>query len=430
VTLRRSALRALLLAGAAWTCASPVAPPGGPEDELAPRVLGVSPDSGSVRVTPDALVIRFDEVISETPQGARDLAQRVIVSPSEGPIQVRWQRDRLRIRPKAGWRANTAYVVTLLPGVTDLSSNSRDSSVVVVFSTGGAIPAGHIDGVVFDWTKSAPAPRALVQARPLSDTTLVYATEADSTGRFTLPILADGAYQLLALLDQNRNALLDPRELWDTVTVSLRDSARTDFYVFPQDTLPPKLLTVTAVDTLTLRLTFDRPLAPVPDYTGSVRLFDPDSQPLPFRRVRTAAAEAAERIARDSIRRDSTARARAAADTTAAGRAARERARQDSLNRAQAIADSIAADTAPRRPRPVSAREALSTELVLDLAGPLQPQQRYVIEAQVTGANRRAGSSARPFTPARPPATRADSSAAADSTPPPGRRPPPAGGTR
>lgn len=424
--MRRGVLGALAAAAVAWTCASPTAPPGGPKDEVAPGIVSVSPDSGAVRVRPEAIIVRFDEIISEVPQGgAKDLAGRILLSPSDGPVQVRWQRDRLRIRPRNGWRENTAYVLTILPGIADLSGNARDSARVIVFSTGDAIPSGRIEGVVFDWMKAQPAAKALLRARPADDTTLVWTAEADSVGRFRLPFMTAGRYRLTALLDQNANGLRDPRELWDSTTIVLGDSARHDFYAFPNDTLPPTLLTVTAADSGTLRLTFDRPLAPSLALDAAVTLLDADSQRVALGRVRTAAVAAQEKATRDSVLRDSTARARAEADTTVAGREGRERARRDSLELARAVADSLAADTTPRVPPPVSARAALQSELIVSLPTPLTPQLRYTVTATVTGANGLTKTSSRPYAPPRP-AVRDTARTSADSA----RRVPPPDSTR
>jgi hypothetical protein len=421
VSVRR-ALTALAAAVGAWTCASPTAPPGGPEDELPPTIVSVSPDSGAVRVRPEAITVRFDEIISEVPQGGgSDLRSRILLSPSDGEVRVRWQRDRLRITPQRGWRDNTVYVLTILPGIADLSGNVRDSARVIVFSTGDEIPPGRIDGVVFDWMKAEPASKALVRARPISDTTLVWSAETDSLGRFSMPFMVTGRYQLTALLDQNGNGLRDPRELWDSTTIELRDSVRQDLYAFPNDTLPPTLLTVSAADSGSLRLTFDRPLAPGLAMDAAVTMLDADSQRVSLGRVLTAAVAAREKAVRDSVQRDSTTRARAEADTTAAGREARERAQRDSVERAQAVADSIAADTVPRVPRPVSARPALQTELIVELPQALTPQLRYTVTVTVTGANGLTKTSSRPYSPPRP-ATRDTVRTAADSA---GRVPPP-----
>jgi hypothetical protein len=412
--------RLLAVAVLALSCASPTEPPGGPEDLVAPLIVGMSPDSGTTGSRVDVVEFQFDEIVNEVPQGAASLAQRVLISPRDGEPVVRWRRDRITVRPRNGWRENTTYVVTLLPGVADLSGNVRDSAAVVVFSTGDSIPATQVRGVVFDWMKALPAVRAYVEASPVGDSLLVFATESDSLGRFSLPFLTPGQYVVRSLLDGNKNRQRDARELWDSTTITLRDTVTHDFYAFAQDTLPPRMTTVTAPDSLTLRINFDKPLAPDFDVSTAITLLDTDSARVPVARVARWAIVEAERAARAKATADSVARARAAADTSAAGIAARARAREDSINRAETVRDSIARDTNPRVPPPRSARPALETEIVVLLSAPLTPLSRYFIRADVTAANGKTGVSERQYTRPRPaaPRTGRDSSTTA---PPPDR---------
>jgi hypothetical protein len=79
----------------------------------------------------------------------------------------------------------------------------------------------------------------------------------------------------------------------------------------PRDTIAPRLLTVTAEDTLTLSASFDRPLdLTVPLTTASFRVESADSARLRIASVQTRAqVQAAERARQDSIARvDTTAR--------------------------------------------------------------------------------------------------------------------------
>ncbi len=423
--------RALVAAWLALSCASPVSPLGGPEDELAPEIVSIYPDSGATKVRPKEIVIRFNEVISETPNGGRSLSERVLLSPNDGSVQVKWGRDRITIRPRRGFLDNTTYVVTLLPGIVDLSSNAREDAVTVVFSTGETIPNTSLKGVTFDWLSAKVAPKVAIEARPLVDTTVVYRAEGDSLGRYALPFLASGQYRVRALLDDNTNGRIDPRESWDTVTVDLKENVTHDFYMFPRDTFPPAIVTVIAPDSLTLVARFDRPVAPGFDFSGALRLFGADSAEIPIASalVESAAKEAA--IARNKFVLDSLEQWRLAqmqADTTAAGRARRQAyadsapirdslaraAQRDSLTRDSVARDSAARDTTPRILAAVSARPPLETDVVIKLRGPLPPQSRFELRAAVVGANGVRGESVRAYSTPRaaaPPARR-------DTTPP------------
>lgn len=164
------------------------------------------------------------------------------------------------MRPSRGWRPNTAYTITMLPGMSDLRGNVRNTGAVVVFSTGAEIPQARIAGTVFNWLTGNPAPRAFIEARPVADTTIAYVAATDSVGSFLIPFVAPGNYRVRAILDENNNRGLDPREAWDTVTVALTEEARLELYTFPHDSVGARLANVVLRDSVTLELLFDHPI--------------------------------------------------------------------------------------------------------------------------------------------------------------------------
>ncbi len=264
-------------------CASPGSPPGGPVDTEAPQILGLAPDSGRTGVTPRNVVFRFDEVVSERPSGAASLNALFLISPRDGEPRVDWNRDEIAIRPRRGWKANTAYTITLLPGLSDLRGNVRNTGAVTVFSTGRTIPSGRISGTVFDWVERRVLARALVEARPVTDTTIVYVTTTDSTGTFTIGNLSAGQYAVRGIADANNNRALDPREAWDSTRITLADSASTELLTFVRDSLGSRLMTVTLRDSVTLELSFENPLSlSAPLTAANVRIAAADSVQVPI----------------------------------------------------------------------------------------------------------------------------------------------------
>jgi hypothetical protein len=238
-------------------------PPGGREDHIAPKIVKVIPDTNATRATPRAMVVEFDGVISERPAGlATSLADLVLISPRDGQPNVDWHRDNITIRPRHGWRDNTTYTVTILPGIADLHNNVANTTSSFVFSTGAAIPATTLSGTVFDWMRSTPLMNAMIEAMASRDTTLVYVGTTDSLGRFALRGLAPGSYRVRALDDQNHNHELDPREAFDTTTVALTTTSWVELLTFAHDTAGPRLSNVTVQDSVTLHLFFETPIDP------------------------------------------------------------------------------------------------------------------------------------------------------------------------
>jgi hypothetical protein len=438
--MRRRIARALVaLLPALGACASPGVPPGGPDDNAPPRLLSISPDTGATGVRPREVVFTFDEVVSETPRGAGvgsaggagtagagdPLAPLILVSPRVGSVEVDWRRERIGVRPRRGFRDSTTYTVTLLPGLSDLRDNVRDTATIAVFSTGPARARNRIGGVVFDWVNGRPAARAIVEA--ISADSTVYFTIADSVGRFTIANLPIGPYLIKGVVDVNTNRAVDPREAYDTASVNANivarnDTAAAELYAFVRDTIGPRIATVVQRDSLTLRVTLDRPLLPRETLQpASFRLVAGDSSVAPIAAVYTAADY-------DSLQ---TRRARAAADSAERARpdTARARARRDSVARADSLArlprDTAAAARGRRGPPPpVPRRPTPSTELVIVLPQPLRPQTAYRLTARdLRGLGGNARTSERTFNtpraePARPAAAPTTPPAAAPGTPP------------
>jgi len=404
-----------LIAVAGAACASIGSPPGGPERTTPPALLRVTPDSGALNVRARNVVFEFDVVVSDRGGGPGGLESMFLISPTDGSPRVSWKRDRIEVRPRGNFRANTAYSVTLLPGISDLRGNVLHDGKTVVFSTGPTIPPFAILGRVFDWMGDRAAPNAFVQVIRQPDS-LEYVGTADSTGQFAIGPLQEGTYMVRALIDNNRNRAADPTESWDSVTVAVRGTSPfLELLAAPRDTIAPRLLTVTVSDTLTLAASFDRPLDPdLPLTPASFRVVGADSARLSIARVLTRAQADAEVAARDSAaRRDTTARR----DSTA--RLDSARARRDSIQARGAGTQGRVAQLRPSKPSP--ARDVV---IRLDSLTPMRPGASYRVSAvNARGLLGHTGTTARVIIFAIP--ARRDTTARAPAPAAPVRRPPP-----
>jgi hypothetical protein len=383
----RRALIALLLCA----CASPGFPPGGPDDPDPPTLLAITPDSGAVNVARNREVrFQFNEVVSERPSGTNELEGLVLISPREGEPRVDWDRSALGVKSRRDWRPNTVYTVTLLPGLQDLRGNVRRQPATVVFSTGSSLPDTRVTGVIYDWVAGRAAQGAIVEA--ITPDSVIYVGASDSVGRFSLLHLPPGTYAVRGFTDANRNRAFDPREPFDSAIVRLTDTASLELYAFVHDSTGPFIESVAPRDSLTLRVTFDKALAPdQPIDTTQFRLVRSDSTP-----VRVASV----RLTRPDADRP--------ADTTAA----------PAVPLPPVAADT--ADTTRAAPRPQ--RQPPPTQVAIEVFPPLEPTTTYVLTASnvrnllgVTATSRRS------FTTGR----RAPPPGAADTVPPPPGAPPP-----
>jgi hypothetical protein len=258
-------------------------PPGGPPDVAAPKILAIIPDSGTVGVSPKEVIFRFDEVVSERPPAATTLADLFLISPRDGTPSVSWHREAITVRPRRGWRANTPYTVIMLPGIADIRGNVRNTGASTFFSTGKTIPRTRITGHVFDWVAGTPAAGALVESFVPPDSIHAYMALVDSSGAFAIEHVPPAAYKVRAYLDRNKNNGIDPGEPWDSVSIALTDSASATLLIFAHDSLPPRIREVAETDSVTLRVTFDRPVDPSQTLTAAnFAVIRPDSLPIPI----------------------------------------------------------------------------------------------------------------------------------------------------
>lgn len=382
-----------IVAVALAACAKIEPPPGGPKDLLPPGLVATVPES--VAVLPDFsgdVEFIFNETVSEggSPNmglGTGDLEKLVILSPTTRVPKVQWKRSRVTVRPAEGWMPGRVYRVQLLPGVMDLRRNRLDSTRVVTFTTGAPMPTLHITGRVWDWTTARPAPRALVIALLLPDS-LPYRMLADSSGSFDFGPLPGGDYLVYGAIDQNRNALLDRREAWDSVPLPRDSTAVPDLWVFPHDSTGPRLSKAAVTDSLSASLTFTQPLDPAQRFdAGAVRvLLLPDSVMVPVVSLLPKAAH------------DSAYRAPVPDSTLKA-----------------APAESIAKAPAAGADTLVPARSPLSTTLYLRVSEAWRPGATYVIDVDsVRNANLAAANVRGPLEVA---AAKPDSTAKPDSVP-------------
>ena len=375
------------------------APPGGPPDFVAPTIVSTRPDS--VGVYPDfkgSAEFIFDETVSEgtSPDignGSGDLERMVVLSPTDKVPRVRWERSRITVRPREGWRPNTVYRIELLPGVADLRRNHERHGAVITFTTGAPLPTDSLSGIVIDWTTRGPARQAVIEALLLPDS-LPYETQADSNGRFVLAPLPHGRYRLRGFVDQNRNRRLDGKESWDTVGVAPAPMATSVLWLAPRDTAGPRVMQTTVRDSFSVEIQVTQPLDPAQRHDSSnvvVRRL-PDSSIVAVRSFRAKplddSLDTRERFLIDSLRADSIKRAHPDTAQRHAPAPPAAQPRPEPARQAAPPAQQPRGRRGARPPAPVDSavlklaqsRPALNDRLVLRLLAPLPPESKYLVE--------------------------------------------------
>ena len=196
-------------------CATPISPPGGPEDTTPPRLVDSAPAADAVNVRTDEVVLTFSELLD--PASAR---QAVEVRPAqEVPPDVEVRGRRLTVRFREPLRDSTTYLITLGTALSDNHRVRLPAPIPFAFSTGPQLDAGRIAGLarnprtgdavsgldVFAYAAGAllPDPRT---------TAPDYRTQTGADGRFELAYLRDAPFFVMLLDDANRNRRADPGE--------------------------------------------------------------------------------------------------------------------------------------------------------------------------------------------------------------------------
>ena len=272
------------------SCATQVAPGGGPEDKLPPRVAAVYPAPNTTN-HPNELYVKleFDEWINASvPRSAVSISP-----PIDKKMKFEVSGKTLVLTSRAELDTGTTYTVTFAGGIKDLHGNMLATPFQIVFSTGAKIDSLKLVGrvLVHDSLvrkKVYPsiglflmgseresrhyldkyrdtATHALDTLPMLAKEPPLYLTRTDSVGNFVLSGLRPGCYRVVAFLDANGNQKIEASSelvgVW-TGDLSL-DSTTADTLWVPladQDTTRLELSTLNQPGAAVLEATFTRPV--------------------------------------------------------------------------------------------------------------------------------------------------------------------------
>lgn len=217
-------------------------PTGGKKDTIPPYITDIIPLPGTTGVPVKGATITFtfnEYVVVKEPRN-------IFLSPP----QVKAPKHRLRgknliVYFEDSLDSNTTYTLTLTDAIADNNEGNKFPGYTYVFSTGSRIDSMMVTGTVEDCNTLNPVKGATVLLyRDLADSAVFLrrpyaAVKTDDWGFFALPFIADTAYRLYAIRDENNNNIYDP----DTETVG-----------FVSDTIRPVMV---ANDTIKEMLKYD-----------------------------------------------------------------------------------------------------------------------------------------------------------------------------
>ncbi len=232
-------------------CAKRLPPPGGPKDVTPPKPIRFIPGDGATNVPQNTpIVVEFDEPVDDNPAA-------VTIYPKPTNSFVDFGKRRIEVKYTPPLAAQTTYVLVLAPSFSDRHGNSLGRTLELAFSTGPKIDSLSIAGLVVSAEDLSPVRGALVAL--LADSTYTQPplrkTFSGADGRFSFGFLPAERFWLLA--ETGTGAKFEPRAAEMLALSPAAVSAPAEEVVLvlaPNDTIPPRVVSVTARDHRTFML--------------------------------------------------------------------------------------------------------------------------------------------------------------------------------
>ena len=248
------------------SCASIVAPNGGPKDEEAPQITSSNPENLSKNYAEKSFNLTFNEFIQ-----LKNVEEQLIITPTlKYKPEVNIKKKSIIVKFSDTLEANTTYTFNFGESILDITEGKIASNLKYIFSTGSYIDSSKISGTVIDAFNLKPQANVTVMlykhnidSLPLS-TLPTYITKTNGSGNFIFTNLKPDYYKIFALIDKNSNFLYDqPSEtigFLDTV-IPTYDTAGTDLklFSFTEELKTIKLLKKNSVQYGKVLLIFNKP---------------------------------------------------------------------------------------------------------------------------------------------------------------------------
>jgi len=245
-----------------FSCAKMGTLSGGLKDTKPPVIVKCKPENGSTNFDEESFTLYFDEYIK-----LNKINEKLLISPpiEEQPeVILKGKKVEVKI-DLTQLQANTTYNFNFSDAIADNNENNPISGFVYAFSTGHVIDSLSVKGKILDAHLFTPIEGAYVSLYKNETDSLFktvrpdYLGRTDKNGMFEIPYIADNAYSIYALKDENYNYVFDqateaiaflnyrikPRIIFDTVTNgdSIKINRRTipdslELLMFTEDHLP------------------------------------------------------------------------------------------------------------------------------------------------------------------------------------------------
>ncbi len=258
------------------SCATPLAPTGGPTDKEGPSIIRTVPQNLRTGVNSQRVEIEFSEYVNRN-----SLSSNLQIEPDIGiDYRLSWKKKTLFIDFESPLPDSTTLLITLGNKVSDTRNNAMGASEVIAFSTGDQIDKGGLIGKVLNAETGKGLEGKEVFLFPNTydvQKKALYRTETDTGGTFRFNYVRETEYSIVHFEDRNRNKIwdssLESAHAFNTRSVNVQNGVidtLASIYIMEADTVRPEVLGVGLLSSSRLRIRFSEAL--VNEFTGQITL--------------------------------------------------------------------------------------------------------------------------------------------------------------
>lgn len=260
------------------SCATPIAPTGGPRDSVGPKILETNPETGTTNFKGRKFEFQFNEYVNRT-----SLNGNINIEPDlDLEYSVKWKKKKLIIEFESELPDSSTVILTLGSKIKDTKNNEIGVPITIAVSTGDEIDDGSIIGGIRSAEDGSGEEnlKVLLYRMPVDlNERANYQAETDTGGVFRFSYLGEGDYKAFYVDDRNRNKIWDQNsesaQSFNREILTLEKEGKDTLdvlYLIKKDTLAPKLQGVGLFSSQRLRLRFNENI--VVDEDSKVAVFD------------------------------------------------------------------------------------------------------------------------------------------------------------
>lgn len=191
------------------SCATIMAPNGGPKDTIPPVILNFEPKNNTLNYKSGNIILEFSKFMNKS-----KVIENIFISPSV-PLKFNWSKKTLEIVFNKALQDTTTYSFQLDTEYLDFLGNKPEKAFNLIFSTGQSLDSGSISGklfsekpdgiYIFAYRIDNINPDTLNPSKVKAH----YRTQVGTSGEFQFNGLKMGKYRFFAVDDKFKDELID-----------------------------------------------------------------------------------------------------------------------------------------------------------------------------------------------------------------------------